>query len=54
MNSWAFEIIDKNTNSLLLTDSGYTSESEAEYYANMDVKLYNFTNYYIRTFPEKE
>lgn len=50
---WCFEIIDKDTNEVLFTDRGYASESEAEYFANMDIRSYNFKNCYIRTFPER-
>ena len=54
MNTWAFEIIDKDTHQVLVTDKGFISESEAEYYAHLDIKLHNIKNYYLRTFPEKE
>lgn len=54
MNTWAFEIIDKDTNQVLVTDKGFISESEAEYYASLDIKLHNIKNYYLRTFPEKK
>lgn len=50
--TWSFEIIDKKTNEVLLTDYGYASESEAEFYANMDIKLHNLSNCYVRTFPK--
>lgn len=51
---WCFEIIDKDTHKVLVTDKGFISESEAEYYAILDIKLHGIKNYYVRTFPEKE
>ena len=54
MLTWAFEIIDKDTHKVLVTDKGFISESEAEYYATLDIKLHGIKNYYVRTFPEKE
>lgn len=51
---WSFEIIEYGTDKVLYCDSGYTSESEAEYYARLDIKSHNFTNCYVRTFPSNK
>lgn len=51
---WAFEVIDNDTHKVLVSDKGYSSESEAEYYANIDIKIGHIKNCYIRTFPNKE
>lgn len=51
---WCFEVIDKETHQVLISDKGFVSESEAEYYARMDIKMKNLKDYYIRTFPERE
>lgn len=51
---WAFEVIDNNTHKVLISDKGYSSESEAEYYANIDIKINHAENCYVRTFPNKE
>lgn len=53
MSTWTFEVISKESQKVLIRDTGFVSESEAEYYANLDAKIQNVTNYYIRTFPDK-
>lgn len=51
---WCFEILDKDTDEVLLFDKGFISESEAEAYARLDAKAEGLKNYYIRTFPINE
>lgn len=48
---WCFEVLDKDTDEVLLFDKGFISESEAEAYARLDAKAEGLKNYYIRTFP---
>ena len=49
---WCFEVIDPVTNQVLLSDKGFISEYEAEYYATIDIKANGIKSFYIRTYPE--
>jgi len=46
---WAYEIRDNDTDTVLKTDTGFESESDAELQASMEAKADNIKNYYIRT-----
>lgn len=50
MRYWTYEIIDNDTKTVLKTDSGFESESDAELQASMEAKCDNIKNYHIRTF----
>ena len=50
MTCWAYEIHDNETDSLLMFDAGFDTESDAEIQGTMDAKAENIKNYYIRTF----
>lgn len=49
---WCFEVIDTKTNQVLMSDNGFDSESEAEYYAKIDARAAKLTNYYVRTYEQ--
>lgn len=49
MDYWAYEIHDRNTDSLLMFETGFESELEAEFQATIEVKTKHIDNYYIRT-----
>lgn len=49
---WCFEVIDPITNQVLISDKGFISEYEAEYYANVDIKANGIKRFCIRTYPE--
>lgn len=51
---WAYEIHDKDTDSLLVFETGFESESEAEFQATIDAKMKNMDNFYIRTLQPPE
>lgn len=51
---WAYEIHDRDTDSLLAFETGFESESEAEFQATMDAKVENIKNFYIRTLQPPE
>lgn len=47
---WAYEICDKSSHTVLQTDRGFESESDAELQAAMEAKAENIKNFYVRTF----
>jgi hypothetical protein len=51
---WAYEIHDRDTDNLLAFETGFESESEAEFQATMDAKVENIKNFYIRTLQPPE
>lgn len=46
---WRYEVYDKDSHELMFEDSGFLSESEAEYNARLDADARKYYNYYIRT-----
>jgi len=48
---WRYEVYNRNTHELMFSDTGFSSESEAEYYARMEADARKAYNYYIRTIP---
>lgn len=49
---WKYEIRDIDSDTLLKTETGFESESDAELQAKMDASLENIKNYYIRTIQQ--
>ena len=47
---WAYEMLDKSSHTILRTDRGFDSESDAELQAAMEAKAENIKNFYVRTF----
>jgi len=54
MNLWTYEVRDKDTDVLLLTEGGFETESDAETQAIMEAKLRNIKNFCIRTLQKWE
>ncbi len=50
MWEWAYEIIDDKSKKVVLRDTGFESESEAEYFANIDARIADIKNYSLRTY----
>ena len=47
---WAYEIRDKDTHMVLKSDSEFDTEEDAGIQAEMDARVENIKNFYIRTF----
>lgn len=54
MNWWSYEIRDMETHALLKKDTGFETEEDAELQGQMDAKVDNIKNYYVRTLQEWE
>lgn len=50
MRDWAYEIRDNDSHDLLKTERGFETESDAELQAQMEIKVDNIKNCYIRTY----
>ncbi len=49
-NFWSYDLLDNDTGNVLRTDTGFSSESDAELQASMEAKCDNIKNYSIRTY----
>ena len=47
---WSYEVYDAETHDLLLKDSGFEAEIDAEYQGIRDAKAKGIKNYYVNTF----
>ena len=50
MRYWSYEVRDKESDTVLFTDSEFETENDAECQADMEAKERNIKNYYIHTF----
>ena len=49
MKYWKYEVRDVNTDTVLLEESGFDTESEAEIQGRMDAKVENLKDFFVRT-----
>ena len=49
IENWKYEIRDKDTDSLLKSQSGFDSEADAEMQGEMDAAAIGIRNHYVRT-----
>ena len=47
---WVYEVRDQDTDTLLMTDRNFETESDAELQGTMDAKAVNLRNFYVRTY----
>ena len=47
---WGYEILDKDSDTVLMSDRGFETKEDAELQAKMEAKAENIKNYRIVTF----